>query len=218
MGGGEDKNQEGGITVTVVTIWAICESCGRQFDANSPDAKTLTVYRNPFSEDHEDYFFCDEECLNVYERRYRDEMYTYCPNCDKMITTNDNYGASYFRCLYDGNDERVDDIVCEKCYEEKIIAQGQSAVDFANSWLMGGLWMDRISEEGRKALSEQYVTISDYRLDREMTPARCNFQARKMREKGHKVLMVYVGNSRHAEVKIVSAMIKKEEAYERKLD
>jgi len=134
-----------------------------------------------------------------------------------MITAHDDR-ASHFRCLHGPDGEDVDDTMCEACYERKIIEQGQSAVDFANSWLMGGLWMDRISEEGRKALSEQYVTISDYRLDREMTPARCNFQARKMREKGHKVLMVYVGNSRHAEVKIVSAMIKKEEAYERKLD
>lgn len=183
-----------------------CDSCGNSFDTNSPAAKVLTVYQDPFTVEFDDYHFCNEECMEEYERRYRDDVYSYCPGCDRMITANDDR-ASHFRCLHGPDGEDVDDTMCEACYERKIIEQGQPAVDFANKWLTGGLWADRISEYGRTALHEQYVTISDYCLDGEMTIARCNFQARKMIEQGHKVLMAYAGTNRTGSIKIGSVKI-----------
>ncbi len=185
-----------------------CDSCGNSFDTNSPAAKVLTVYQNPFTVEFDDYHFCSEGCMEEYENHYRNYTYSYCPGCDKNIIANDSQ-ANYFRFPYSPNSEEVDDIVCEACYEARIIEQGQPAIDFANSWLTGGLWADRISEHGRAALHEQYVTISDYCLDNEMTAARCNSQALAMIEQGHKVLMAYAGNGRSRNIKIVSIMIKR---------
>jgi hypothetical protein len=188
-----------------------CDFCGNRFTANSPAAKTLTVYQNPFTDIFDSYHFCNEKCLEEYERRYRDDSYSYCPECDRMITANDDR-TNHFRCLYGPGSEEVDDIMCEACYERRIIEQGQPAIDFANKWLRGGLWADRVSAYGRAALHGQYITISDYCLNNEMTAARCNLQARKMMEQGHKLLMVYMGSSKTGKVEIVSVMMKRKES------
>lgn len=61
-------------------MWVLCELCGNKIETDALDVRTLTVYRDPFVDTCDDCFFCNERCREEYEDRYRDDVYSYCPN------------------------------------------------------------------------------------------------------------------------------------------
>ena len=144
---------------------------------------TRDVYERPFDKASVKKVFCSEECAETYLHE-SDFAYFYCDGCSRMVCEQNPDNGWHIQY-------RVVDcvMVCLKCYEEHILADGIGRGDFEAG--LPGMFFSwgntELTETGYQAVPEfSYYFVKS----KESVQAVCK-KALELIDKGHKVIVAY---------------------------
>lgn len=163
----------GDIRLIVEQAQRPCDFCGKaRLPRQRPYANTgrtgrgfMERYNSPWDDAPDVEFYCSEECRDQSEDSgWSDFFWEYCDGCNRYICYRNpsNGWMGQFRMVNDC------ELVCLRCYEESVLADGQPEEDFTGDVIKGGMFFNRGNPElvdaGYECLKEAFIGGGDAAL------------------------------------------------------
>jgi len=158
-----------------------CWWCGE--DIVGEEGVVLELFDSPFDEAPHERLVHRECSEQVGDSYYSDFWYCYCDWCGRDICFRNpsNGWHEHFRVV-------VDEYVCLRCYEERILADGQPEEDFQGDGIHGGMFFSYGNSEPKEAGYEEAVTMF---IGGSAHAEKYNEMARELIAEGNQVITCY---------------------------
>lgn len=125
-----------------------CAGCHEEImmsdDEDSMDEFSLELYDRPFDKKSWTAHFCSGECWDDWNGG--DFCYNECPRCERLVcfrNPNNGYDGNFTKLIYDeGEEDDDEEMVCNACFEEYVLAHGQSVRVFCGEFIISNSIID----------------------------------------------------------------------------
>jgi len=160
---------------------SLCWWCGEE--VNPGDSVEVELYDSPFDTAPRVltvHTQCADQLTDSY---YTSFWYCYCSWCGRLICYRNpsNGWHEHFRIV-------VDEYVCLRCYEERILADGQPEEDFEGDGIHGGMFFSYGNPE---PLEQGYIEVTTMFIGGPTHARKYNELARKLIAEGNQVITCY---------------------------